>query len=163
MYEIGCTINNLRQSSPQYSPAIMPRCTGWGGGATRCPCTSVTLHQSALTPPMLSAALKAQLICFAPPQECRALPDIRVFLMSHRYVLHAMAAHKLIAHTVASPLLVVVSFNTVIYLPRGWSAWMEDLVVSEDMFLFTVLMTKLAKRTKCFFPRLFSKPGCTSD
>lgn len=119
-------------------------------------CCKVLLRQCYLAPqcpdtPMLSAASKAQpLLHFAPPQGCRALPDISISLMSHRYVLHATAAHKLIAHTAASPLLVVVSFNTVIYLPRGWLAWMEDLVVSEDMYLSTVLMTKLAKRTKCF-------------
>jgi len=70
---------------------------------------------------------------------------------------------KLLAYRVASPLLVVASFNVVIYLPKGWSAWKEDLAVSEDMFLFTTLMAKPAIRIKQFSLGYSVNQGCTSD
>lgn len=40
---------------------------------------------------------------------------------------------------------------------------MEDLAVSEDMFLFTGLMTKVAKRIKRFSLGYSVNQGCTSD
>lgn len=74
-----------------------------------------------------------------------------------------MAAHELVAYGVASPLLVVVSFNMVKYLPREWSAPMEEPAVSEDTFLFTGLITKPAKNIEQFSLGYSVNQGCTPD
>lgn len=164
MYEIGCTIQHLRQTSPWYSPATTQSCRGRGGGAGRRPCVGITSHRSAPAPPAARGleGTTTPLPCAAPgvrgTRWCRCLP--RASQVRSR---HAVAAHKLLAYRVASPLLAVASFNMVIYLPRGWLAWMEDLAVSEDMFLFTGLMTKLAKRIKRFSLGYSVNQGCTSD
>jgi len=78
MYELGCIPPHLHQTCPQYSPAIMQSCAGWGGGAGRHPCLAPQCPGTMVP----HAVSKAQpFLCLAPSHGCGALADISIFLM----------------------------------------------------------------------------------
>lgn len=151
--------SSLPDLSP-YSPAIMQSYMGWGRGAGRDPCISIPLHPRATWLPRRHN--HTPLLCATPgAQSARWYWCLPCAIQVCSW--HATAVHKLHACRVASPPLAVASFNMVISLPRGRLAWMEDLAVSEDMFLFTILMTNLANRIRRFFVGYSVNQGCTSD